>query len=71
MFKAENSARVMQVLFQFATMKKGSISIAEYFQQLKNLSDMLAAVGQPINGFQSFHGNKYYVSFIDYKKFVF
>jgi hypothetical protein len=37
----------MQVLFQLATMKKGSTSIAEYFQQLKNLSDTLAVVGQP------------------------
>jgi hypothetical protein len=55
----------MQVLFQLATMKKGSTSIAEYFQQLKNLSDTLATIGQPITGFQSFHGNKYCVSFID------
>jgi hypothetical protein len=53
MFASQARARVMQVYFQLATVKKGSNSITEYFQTMKTLSDTLAAAGQPLNDFES------------------
>jgi hypothetical protein len=53
MFASQARARVMQIYFQFATVKKGSNSITEYFQTIKTLSDTLAAAGQPLNDFES------------------
>jgi hypothetical protein len=43
MFASQARARVMQIYFQLATVKKGSSSITEYFQTIKTLSDTLAA----------------------------
>jgi hypothetical protein len=53
MFASQARARVMQIYFQLATVKKGSNSITEYFQTIKTLSDTLAAAGQPLNDFES------------------
>jgi len=53
MFASQARARVMQIYFQLATVKKGSSSITEYFQTIKTLSDTLAATGQPLNDFES------------------
>jgi ABC-type metal ion transport system substrate-binding protein len=53
MFASEARARVMQVYFQLATVKKGNNSITKYFQTIKMLNDTLAAAGQPLNDFES------------------
>jgi hypothetical protein len=53
MFASQARARVMQIYFQLAIVKKGSNSITEYFQTIKTLSDTLAAAGQPLNDFES------------------
>jgi len=53
MFASQARARVMQIYFQLATVKKGSNSITKYFQTIKTLSDTLAAAGQPLNDFES------------------
>jgi hypothetical protein len=44
----------MQIHYQLATSKKGVYSVAEYVQWIKNLSDTLSSVGQPLNGFETF-----------------
>jgi hypothetical protein len=53
MFASQARARVMQIYFQLAIVKKGSNSITEYFQTIKTLSDTLTAAGQPLNDFES------------------
>jgi hypothetical protein len=53
MFASQVRARVMQIYFQLATVKKGNTSITEYFQTIKTLSDTLAAAGQPLNDLES------------------
>jgi hypothetical protein len=53
MFASQACARVMQIYFQLATVKKGSNSITKYFQTIKTLSDTLVAAGQPLNDFES------------------
>jgi hypothetical protein len=53
MFASQARARVMQIYFQLATVKKGTNSIIEYFQTIKTLSDTLAAAGHPLNDFDS------------------
>jgi hypothetical protein len=53
MFASQARARVMQIYFQLATVNKGNNSITKYFQTIKNLSDTLAAAGQPLNDFES------------------
>ena len=42
----------MQVHYQLATLKKGSSSVADYFQKFQSLTDSLATVGQPLNDFE-------------------
>jgi hypothetical protein len=53
MYASQAHARVMQIYFQLAIVKKGTNSITEYFQTIKTLSDTLAAAGQPLNDFES------------------
>jgi hypothetical protein len=48
MFASESKARLMQTHFQLTTMKKGSLSIAVYFQKIQYLSQILAAAEDPI-----------------------
>jgi hypothetical protein len=38
----------MQTRYQLATMKKGSLSVADFFQKAQNLSHILAAVEAPL-----------------------
>jgi hypothetical protein len=52
MFASQARARVMQIYFQLATVKKGNASITEYFQTIKTLSETLAAASQPLNDFE-------------------
>lgn len=48
MFASESQARIMQTRYDLATMKKNSLSVADYFQKAQNLSHILAAVGEPL-----------------------
>jgi len=53
MFVSQAHARIMQVHFQLATLKKGNSSITDYFHKLKTLSDTLVACCQPLNDFEA------------------
>lgn len=39
----------MNTLFQLITLKKGGLSIPDYFQKTKNFSDVLFAISQPVS----------------------
>jgi len=52
LFTSQSRARTMQVHYQLAILKKGSSSVADYFQRFQSLTDSLATVGQPLNGFE-------------------
>lgn len=52
MFSSQCKARVMQVHYQLATLRKGNLSITDYFQRFQSLADALAAVDQPLNEFE-------------------
>jgi len=43
-FLSQSSARVMQTRYQLATLKKGNLSIQDYFQKAKSLADILFAI---------------------------
>jgi hypothetical protein len=45
LFTSQSRARTMQVHYQLATLKKGSSSVADYFQRFQSLTDSLATVG--------------------------
>ena len=48
LFAAKSQARIMQLHYQLATLKKGSDSVAEYYQKAKFLCDTLAAAGKSL-----------------------
>jgi hypothetical protein len=48
MFASQSKARIMQSRFQLATLKKGSLSISDYFQKAKELSQSLAVIDEPL-----------------------
>jgi hypothetical protein len=52
LFMSQTKARTMQVHYQLATLKKGSLSIADYYRTFQTLCDALAIVGQPLNGIE-------------------
>lgn len=52
MFTSTLHARVMHMHYQLATMKKGNLSVTDYFQKIKASSDILAATRQPLNNFE-------------------
>uniref|UniRef100_A0A2N9GEP2 Reverse transcriptase Ty1/copia-type domain-containing protein n=1 Tax=Fagus sylvatica TaxID=28930 RepID=A0A2N9GEP2_FAGSY len=49
MFSSQSRARVMQTRYHLATLKKGNMSIPDYFQKEKSYADLLASIGQPIH----------------------
>ena len=52
MFSSQSKARIMQIRYQLSTLKKGSLSVIEYFQKLKQLVDTLTAVHRPLDDFE-------------------
>jgi hypothetical protein len=48
MFASQSKAHVMQSRFQLATLKKGPMSISEYFQKAQSLSHSLAFIEEPL-----------------------
>ena len=49
MSTSHSRARTMQIHYQLATLKKGNLSIVDYFQKFTNLVDTLVAVDQPLS----------------------
>jgi hypothetical protein len=52
MFTSQSRTRTMQIHFQLTTLKKGNLSIVDYFHKFTNLVDTLTAVDQPLNDFE-------------------
>ncbi|KAF5458061.1 hypothetical protein F2P56_022125 [Juglans regia] len=52
MFASTTHAWITNILFQLATLKKGALFIADYFQQFSTLADTLAAVDRPLNDYE-------------------
>ena len=48
MFASQSKARVLQNHLQLTSLKKGTLSIADYFQKAQTLAQTLAAIGEPI-----------------------
>lgn len=48
MFASQSKARLMQSRLQLATLKKGSLSIFDYFQKAKGFSHSLAIIDEPL-----------------------
>jgi hypothetical protein len=48
LFSAQSQSRIMQLTQQVATLKKWVLSISAYYQKAQGFSDLLAAVGKPI-----------------------
>uniref|UniRef100_A0A2N9GNC7 Retrotransposon Copia-like N-terminal domain-containing protein n=1 Tax=Fagus sylvatica TaxID=28930 RepID=A0A2N9GNC7_FAGSY len=49
MFSSQSRAQIMQTRYHLATLKKGNMSIPDYFQKAKSYADLLASIGQPIH----------------------
>lgn len=49
LFHSQSRARVMNLRFQLQTLKKGSLSINEYYLKMKSISDSLRAAGQELS----------------------
>jgi hypothetical protein len=47
-FKAKSQGHIMQLRVNLATFKKGSLSLIDYFQKMKEFVDTLAAVDKPL-----------------------
>jgi hypothetical protein len=48
LFSAQSQSRIMQLKQQLATLKKGVLSISAYYQKAQGFSQLLAAVGKPM-----------------------
>jgi hypothetical protein len=48
MFSSQSKACIMQPHYQLATLKKGSLSIENYFQKAQNLAHTLVAIDEPL-----------------------
>lgn len=46
-FASSSHARVMEVKLQLQTSRKGNLSIDDYFDKVKGLSDQLSTIGHP------------------------
>uniref|UniRef100_A0A2N9GF05 Retroviral polymerase SH3-like domain-containing protein n=1 Tax=Fagus sylvatica TaxID=28930 RepID=A0A2N9GF05_FAGSY len=49
MFSSQSRARVMTTRYTLATLKKGNLTITDYFQKAKACTDLLASIGEPIS----------------------
>uniref|UniRef100_A0A2N9G798 Reverse transcriptase Ty1/copia-type domain-containing protein n=1 Tax=Fagus sylvatica TaxID=28930 RepID=A0A2N9G798_FAGSY len=49
MFSSQSRARLMHTRYQLVTLKKGNLSITDFYQKAKQYSDLLASIGQPIS----------------------
>jgi hypothetical protein len=49
MFSSQSRARIMTTRYSLATLKKGNLTITDYFQKAKACTDLLASIGEPIS----------------------
>uniref|UniRef100_A0A2N9FSQ2 Uncharacterized protein n=1 Tax=Fagus sylvatica TaxID=28930 RepID=A0A2N9FSQ2_FAGSY len=49
MFSSQSRARLMHTRYQLVTLKKGNLSITDFYHKAKQYSDLLASIGQPIS----------------------
>jgi hypothetical protein len=49
LFASQSKARILNVHFQLATLKKANISIVDYFHKFQTLIDAFAAVNKPLS----------------------
>ena len=49
MFSSQSRARIMTTRYTLATLKKGNLTITDYFQKAKACTDLLASIGEPIS----------------------
>ena len=47
-FSASSKAQIMQLRFEFQTIKKGGDTMMEYILKVKTITDNLAAIGEPV-----------------------
>uniref|UniRef100_A0A2N9HX01 Reverse transcriptase Ty1/copia-type domain-containing protein n=1 Tax=Fagus sylvatica TaxID=28930 RepID=A0A2N9HX01_FAGSY len=52
MFTSQSRARTMQIHYQLATLRKGDLSIADFFHRFTGLADTLAAIDQPLADYE-------------------
>ncbi|XXG76297.1 hypothetical protein AAC387_Pa08g0670 [Persea americana] len=50
-YSAQSRAKIMNLKYQLHTLKKGSLSMSDYFQKKKSIVDNLAVVAQPVSDF--------------------
>ncbi|KAJ0971876.1 hypothetical protein J5N97_019835 [Dioscorea zingiberensis] len=48
MFSSHSRARIVQIRLQLSTIQKKELSVADYFNKVKSLTDTLSAIGQPL-----------------------
>lgn len=48
MFASRSKARIMQIRLQLSTIQKKDMSVADYFNKVKQLADTLAAIRNPL-----------------------
>ena len=48
MFSSQSKARIMQTRYQLATLKKGALSVADYFQKAQTLAHTLSSIEEPL-----------------------
>ena len=49
MFSSQSCARLMHTRYQLTTLKKGNLSITDFYQKSKQYSDLLASISQPLS----------------------
>lgn len=49
MFSSTSSVCILSTRFQLSTLKKGSLSISDYFTKIKHLHDILSAISHPLS----------------------
>ncbi|GAV70641.1 UBN2_3 domain-containing protein [Cephalotus follicularis] len=48
LFSSQSRARIMQLRYQLQTVKKGNLTVADYFNRVKSIADSLATTSQPV-----------------------
>uniref|UniRef100_A0A2N9IA60 Reverse transcriptase n=1 Tax=Fagus sylvatica TaxID=28930 RepID=A0A2N9IA60_FAGSY len=49
MFSSQSRAHLMHTRYQLATLKKGNLSITDFYEKAKQYFDLLASIGQPLS----------------------
>ncbi|XP_043703648.1 uncharacterized protein LOC122653773 [Telopea speciosissima] len=49
LFSSHSRARIMQLRYQLQNVKKGSLSVSDYYNRVKTIADSLAAANHPVD----------------------